>query len=90
MNTGKVLVSVLISASVGAALGVLFAPAKGVATRKKISKRGESYVDEVESKFNSVIDKISAKIDAVGKEAMRLSKNSASKTDDAKLSMKDN
>lgn len=90
MNTGKVLVSVLISASVGAALGVLFAPAKGAATRKKISKSGENYVDEVESKFNSVIDKISAKIDTVGKEAMRLSKNGASRIEDAKTTLKDN
>ncbi len=90
MNTGKVLVSVLVSATVGAALGVLFAPAKGTATRKKITKKGDDYIDEVESKFNKFIENASQKIEIVGKEAMRLSKNGASKLEDAKLAGKDN
>jgi len=85
MNSGKVLAAVLISASVGAVLGVLFAPGKGAATRKKITKKGDKYFDEVETRFNKLIDNVSSKIESVGKEAMALAKNGASKIEDAKL-----
>ena len=42
MNSGKVVLGVLAGLAAGAALGILFAPDKGTATRKKISKKGEA------------------------------------------------
>lgn len=56
---------------------------------KKIVKKGDDYIDEVESRFNKLIDSVSHKLENVGKEAMRLSKNGASKIEDAKLAGKD-
>lgn len=85
MNSGKVLASVLVSATVGAALGILFAPNKGTDTRKKIAKKGSDYVGDLESKFNAQIDRLSSRIEEIGKEAMRLTKNGASKLEEAKM-----
>ena len=45
MNTGKVLLSVLAGAAIGASLGILFAPDKGSSTRKKISVKKDEYVE---------------------------------------------
>lgn len=42
MDTGKVLLGILAGATAGAILGVLFAPAKGSDTRKKISKKAKT------------------------------------------------
>ncbi|MCL4481924.1 MAG: YtxH domain-containing protein, partial [Bacteroidetes bacterium] len=42
MNTGKVLLGVLAGVAAGALIGILFAPAKGSRTRRRILKKGES------------------------------------------------
>jgi gas vesicle protein len=52
MSTGKVLLGVLAGAAVGAALGLLFAPAKGSMTRKRIARKSE----DAKEKFGEYID----------------------------------
>lgn len=61
MDTGKILLGVLAGAAVGATLGILFAPAKGSDTRKKIAKKSEDYKDAVKEKFNEFVDNVSEK-----------------------------
>jgi hypothetical protein len=51
MSSGKVLLGVLAGVAAGAFLGILFAPDKGLNTRKKIVKKGEDYAD---AKINSM------------------------------------
>ncbi|HEY5509757.1 MAG TPA: YtxH domain-containing protein [Prolixibacteraceae bacterium] len=63
MNSGKVLLGVLAGVAAGALVGVLFAPAKGSRTRKKILKQGESYVDGLQEKFNEYAGTISEKLE---------------------------
>ena len=62
MKSGKVLLGVLAGLATGAALGILFAPDKGSATRKKISKKGEEYADEFGEKYNEFITGIKNKL----------------------------
>jgi gas vesicle protein len=62
MKNGKVILGVLAGAATGAILGILFAPDKGVKTRKKIAKRSRKYVDDVGQSFNSIIDEMSSKL----------------------------
>ena len=44
-NTSKILIALGAGVAIGGLLGVLFAPAKGNETRKKISEGGKKLVD---------------------------------------------
>jgi gas vesicle protein len=58
-NTGKILTAIAAGAAAGAVLGILFAPDKGTATRKKINSRGEKLADNIKYKFRRGKDKMS-------------------------------
>jgi gas vesicle protein len=45
MSAGKIVLGAVIALAAGAVLGMLFAPAKGSATRKKLMKQGSRYAD---------------------------------------------
>jgi gas vesicle protein len=72
MSSGKVLLYIVVGAAVGAVLGVLFAPAKGSVTRKRITRRGTDYAEDVKEKFNEYIDAITEEYDTIKEGAMDL------------------
>jgi gas vesicle protein len=72
MRSGKVLLGVVVGAAVGAILGVLFAPAKGSVTRKRIARRGTDYAEDAKEKFNEYIDAITEEYDTIKEGAMDL------------------
>lgn len=63
MTTAKAVLGVLAGMVAGAALGVLFAPGKGVETRKRIAKKSEDIVDSFDDLADSVEEKIEKKFD---------------------------
>lgn len=65
MNTGKVALGVLAGLATGAILGILFAPDKGSVTRKKIADKGKDSLDGLKTRYNSVIDNLSTRLEAV-------------------------
>ena len=84
MNTGKVLLSVLAGAAIGASLGILFAPDKGSSTRKKISVKKDEYVEELEDKFNGFVESITKKFESVKKDATNMAENVKLKSEETK------
>jgi gas vesicle protein len=72
MNNGSVLLGLLAGLSVGAVLGVLFAPDKGSDTRHKIVRQGDEYVSEVKGKINSLVNGINEKVDSGLEQATRM------------------
>jgi len=76
MTTGKVLLGLLAGIAVGAMLGILFAPEKGSVTRKKVSKKGEDYADELKEKFNKFLDSMSERFENVKEEVSDLTEQS--------------
>ena len=55
MSTGKIILGVLAGITAGALIGILFAPDKGMDTRKKIISTGEGYVDNLKEKVNGLL-----------------------------------
>lgn len=76
MNSGNVF-GVMVGAAIGASIGILFAPDKGVETRKLISKKGKEYAKEINEKYHGMIDSINEKIETGEQEASRLIKQKA-------------
>ena len=56
MGSSKIVVGFLAGAAVGALAGILFAPDKGSATRKKIADKTGDLSDTVKNSFNNFID----------------------------------
>jgi len=84
MNSGKVVLGVLAGVALGAAVGILFAPDKGSSTRKKISKKKDEYVDELEDKFNEFVSSITRKFETVKNDAASMAENVKLKAEETK------
>lgn len=79
MKTDKVILGVIGGLAAGALMGILFAPAKGSKTRKKIKRKSNEYADGIKEKFDSTIDTISNKYDTLKQEGLNLLNDGKSK-----------
>ncbi len=82
MSSGKVILGVLAGAAIGATLGILFAPDKGSATRKKITRKSSKYVDKLEEEFNEFIESITKEYEALREEAILKGENIEEKVEE--------
>lgn len=81
MSIKNVLISLAAGAATGAALGILFAPAKGAVTRRTIYRKGERGMEDLKDKFNEIIDEITDKFETVKEDVNHLA-NKANATMD--------
>jgi gas vesicle protein len=56
MKSTNVVVGILGGIAIGAVLGILFAPAKGEKTRKRIHKKEKELENQIKQGFNGVVD----------------------------------
>lgn len=75
MSLQKVILGVLAGAAAGAILGILYAPEKGSTTRKRFSRSTYAYTDELEEKFNDLIDNITEQFQNVVEEVNLMAEN---------------
>jgi gas vesicle protein len=87
MSTGKVLLGVLAGVAAGATLGILFAPDKGENTRKKLTQKGDNYIDGLKDIFNRAINTISDEYDSLVDEASDVAEKGKSKAEELKSSV---
>jgi gas vesicle protein len=72
MSAGKVVLGAMIGMAIGAVLGVLFAPAKGVTTRKQLSKKGSQYVGTIKDTAGEYVNAIGDGIESARETAVDL------------------
>ncbi len=82
MKTGNVLLGVLAGVAVGATVGILFAPARGKSTRRKISRRSDEYADGLKDRFNDFIHGITQKFEDFKDEATLMAENGKKEAED--------
>lgn len=68
-ETRKVIGALLVGTAVGAALGILFAPAKGTDTRKAISDKSDEIMDGMSDKFNEFLNSVKKEYQMVKEKA---------------------
>ena len=61
MGVSKICCGVIVGATAGAALAILFAPDKGSVTRKNISKKRNYYMESAKNNYNEFLDRISGR-----------------------------
>lgn len=84
MSAKNVLIGVMAGVAVGATLGILFAPDRGSTTRKRFSRKGYDYTDELEEKFNELIDNITTQFETVVEEVTRMAEEGKLKNEKTK------
>lgn len=58
MSSGKILLGIIAGLAAGATLGVLFAPDNGKDTRKRISNKGEDYLDNFKIFIRNTLESV--------------------------------
>jgi len=79
MSTSKVLLGVVVGLAAGAMAGILMAPESGSETRKKISRKGQGYVDDLKGRFNDFLDGFMSHIETVKDDANDMADRAKSK-----------
>lgn len=89
MSTAKVIVGVLAGVAVGAAIGILFSPDKGVNTRRKITRKSEDMMHDIEEGLSDIYDTISKKYGQATDEVEKAVKSGKAKLEKAAQKMED-
>ncbi|HCE57852.1 MAG TPA: hypothetical protein DER09_08540 [Prolixibacteraceae bacterium] len=85
MSSGKVVLGLLAGVAAGALAGILFAPAKGSKTRRRILKKGEDYAGDLKDKFDELLEMFKGKMEKVQDEVKDYADKKMNSTEEARL-----
>ena len=68
-NVGQLLGALVIGTAIGGVLGILFAPAKGSDTRKKIATQSDDLTNNMKEKFNDFLEELKAEASIISDKA---------------------
>ncbi|HLP14808.1 MAG TPA: YtxH domain-containing protein [Bacteroidota bacterium] len=71
MGTIKLMIGAL---AAGAMMGILFAPAKGTVTRKRIAHQAGAYADDMKDMFEDIVETMTQRFESVRGDVMHLRK----------------
>jgi gas vesicle protein len=78
-KTGKIVGALLLGAAIGgtigAALGILFAPERGIDMRKKLKAKGDDLAGALKGKFNEVVEVAKREVGNVKDKASEIVEN---------------
>jgi gas vesicle protein len=84
MKANNIVLGVLAGIAAGAVAGILFAPAKGADTRKKIQEKGIDYADGLKDKFQNLSGTLKNNYDKVVNNTQDLATENKSKFENIK------
>src|SRR5690606_23271521 len=82
MNSSKLLLSAIAGVEIGIQIGVLIAREKGEETRRKLTKKGDDYLDEINTQINRFIDGVTEKLDKVNRNATNVADTGKNKVNE--------
>lgn len=90
-DSSNTILGILAGTAIGAAIGILFAPDKGTATRRKLVEQSNTLVDNVASESerlkNQVVDTFTAKKESLDERVESLVSSASYKTEDVITSL---
>jgi gas vesicle protein len=82
MKSAKIIFGALAGVAIGIQIGLLVAPEKGADTRKKLSKKGEEYLNDFNSQLNQLVKGFSEKFDKINKEISSVAEETKAKSNE--------
>lgn len=89
MKSAKIIFGALAGVAVGIQIGLLIAPEKGSDTRKKLTKKGEAYLNDFNKQFNTLLKGFSEKFDKLNKEIAQVAEDTKAKSSELLSQAKD-
>ena len=81
-NAEKLILATLTGVAGGIALGLLFAPDKGKATRKKITKKGDGYLKEIKKEIEELRENLNNRAGTTKEHINKIGQNAKNKGED--------
>ncbi|HSI75442.1 YtxH domain-containing protein [Lunatibacter salilacus] len=82
MKSAKIIFGALAGVAIGIQIGLLVAPEKGADTRKKLTKKGEEYLNDFNGQLNQLVKGFSEKFDKINKEIASVAEETKAKSNE--------